>query len=85
MLIFIQQVELAGNLNKERMIKYVIHYRDDSCSLMDSWFSYIVYHGRIYSYSSRSCYNYNFDKSNYREKGTLTKVSENVEKGRQAY
>ena len=50
---------------------------------MDSWFSYIVYYGRIYSYSSRSCYNCGFDKSNYWEKGTLTKVSENVEKGKQ--
>ena len=50
---------------------------------MDSWFSYIVYHRWIYSYSSRSCYNYSFDKSNYREKGTLIKVSENVENGKE--
>ena len=45
-------------------MKRVMDDRDNSCSLMASWYGYFIYNGRIYPYSSRNCYYSGFDKSN---------------------
>ena len=45
--------------------------RDNSRSLMASWYSYFVYYGRIYPYSYRGRDNCYFSKNNQWKKYTL--------------
>jgi hypothetical protein len=49
--------------------------RDYSHSIMASWYNNVVYDGRIYTYSSGTCNNCNFDKGDKGQKSILTDSS----------
>jgi len=53
------------------MIKHVIYNSDNSYNSMASWYSYIIYDERVYTYPSRNCYHCNFNKINTRKEITL--------------